>query len=258
MALTDTLVTREALRQAVLADVEDRCEQAAMSIEGGELDGIKVVSLGTLHEQVTAALALDLPPTSDRYAEVSTPASILTSVACPECGIPVDISVKLTGALAVDDDGAEIGVKAKSKKSLHVHGQMTLPNTIAEGQTGLDDFLAQEAATKALRVKILGAVADAGDLWADGNSSGPPPTLDAVAQRMGLSTEDQRADLEDALYNLAIAPVNDGDPFAMVEVVTGKGQPPHYVLTEAGIAWLAEHAEPYERDKPADESAAPE
>ncbi len=62
MAISDRQVeTRESLRRAVLGDLVDRCAAAAVPIEGGALDGIEVVSLGTLRGLIANALEDDLP-----------------------------------------------------------------------------------------------------------------------------------------------------------------------------------------------------
>lgn len=139
--LGDTLTSRDAVRRAVLDDIVGRCQIASVAMEGGPLDGIEVVSMGTLRDQVTAALLVDLPPVSDKYAEVTTPAHVVVSTVCPECRLPVDIGVKLAPRLTVESNSTELSVKAKSKAVAHIHGQQVLSN-VPEGQEdfGLDDI----------------------------------------------------------------------------------------------------------------------
>lgn len=139
--LGDTLTSRDAVRRAVLDDIIGRCQIAAVAIEGGALDGVEVVSMGTLRDQVTAALLVDLPPISDKFAEVTTPAHVVVSAVCPECKLPVDIGVKLAPRLTVEGGTTELSVKAKSKAVNHMHGQQVL--NVPEGQEdfGLDDVV---------------------------------------------------------------------------------------------------------------------
>ena len=238
MALTDTLTTREALRRAVLDDIIARCELAAQTIEGGPLDGISVVSMGVLRDQVTGSLMVELPTPSARYAEVITPATIAVSAVCPECDLPVSLTVKLTPQLTVDDDGAEIAIKAKASKVPHNHGQLTLPTE--DGQLGLDDVVVDD-----LRLRILRAIYDVGAERVDEvEEPGPPPTLDAIAIRLELATESDRSDLEESLY--AYSQLDE----PLVSVLTAAGAPVEYVLTEAGEALVmaADEDEPDEGD----------
>lgn len=159
--LADTLTSRDAVRRAVLDDIVGRCQTVAVAIEGGPLDGIEVVSLGTLRDQVTAALLIDLPPASDKYAEVTTPAHVVVSAVCPECHLPVDIGVKLSPRLTVEGNTTELSVKAKSKAVNHMHGQQQL--NVPEGQEdfGLDDI------------------------------AGPPPTIDELETALLLVLPDE-------------------------------------------------------------------
>jgi hypothetical protein len=223
----DTLVTRDAVRRAVLQDIVDRAEIAGTdSTELGLAPGGRFLSLGTLREIVTEHLLVDLPPSSDQYAEVSTPARIMVAALCPECGLPANITVNLTSQLTVDDDGSEIAVKSKTKPMAHLCHQLPLPN-VADGQVSVEETL------DTLRIRILRAVADVSDAHAAEIDPGPPSSLDAVAKHMDIVNESERADLEDALYGYA------GLEEPLVELVSLKGSPLTYVLTEAGIAAVA-------------------
>jgi hypothetical protein len=229
VAITDTLTTREALRRAALDDIIARCELASVVMEGGELDGLKVVSMGVLRDQVSGALMVKLPPPPNTWAEVATPATIVTSVICPECDLPQVITVKLGPKLTVDDDGAELSVKANSKGSVHVHGQLSLDGE-AE-QIGMDDVVIDDH-----RLRILRAVAAVGDRYTDaGDVQGPDseplppmPTLDAIARELELATEADRFDLQDSLQGYAQA-----DP-PLVAIDTVAGEVTTYALTDAG------------------------
>ena len=226
MALTDTLTTREALRRAVLDDIIARCELAAQTIEGGPLDGIAVVSMGVLRDQVTGSLMVELPTPSARYAEVITPATIAVSAVCPECDLPVVIGVKLGPKLTVDDDGAELSVKSSSKGMAHIHGQLTLPTE--DGQLGLDDVVIDD-----LRLRILAAVAANVDAETEAVLI-QWPTLDEIATALELASESDRDDLEESLYAYSQLET------PLVDVVSVKGEPVRYALTPAGAAILAQ------------------
>lgn len=177
MAISDRQVeTRESLRRAVLGDLVDRCVAAAVPIEGGALDGIEVVSLGTLRGLIDNALEDDLPPPSERRAEVSTPAIVLVSAICPECRLPVEIIVGLTPQLTVDNDGAEIAVKAKSKARSHVCGQLALALVGDQADFGLEDVVGEVPSDEAIleaiaAVELFTPEAIAGllpmELWTD-------------------------------------------------------------------------------------------
>ena len=236
MAITDTLTTREAVRRAALDDIIGRCEIASVVMEGGELDGLKVVSMGVLRDQVSGALMVKLPPPPATWAEVATPATIVTSVICPECDLPQVITVKLGPKLTVDDDGAELSVKANSKGSVHVHGQLSL-----DGETGSQLTLG-DVVIDDLRLRILRAVATVGDRYTDdphdeGIQSAPMPTLDVIARELELATEADRFDLQDSLAGYAQA-----DP--PLVAIDSDGVSTTYALTDAGSELIDEAETP--------------
>lgn len=152
--LGDTLTSREAVRLAVLDDIVGRCQIAAVAIEGGALDGIEVVSMGTLRDQVTAALLIDLPPTSDRYAEVTTPANVTVEALCPECREPTEILVRLYPSLTVEEGVTKLAVKASSKAVNHMHGQQPL-NLEGQQDFGLADLVGPAPTVEQLETLLL-------------------------------------------------------------------------------------------------------
>ena len=222
MALADTLTTRDALRKATLEDIVARGEIAAQTIEGGALDGVKVLSLGTLRNLVTEALTVRLPAPSDKFAEVTTPAKITTSAMCPECGLPTVITVDLTPQLTVDDDGAEITVNAKKTKRPHVHNQLPLPEADDADQATVVGAIEDH------RLRILAAVYDVEVAADQAEDPGPAPTLDIIARALEIAFEKDRGDLEDSLYSYS-----QSDP-PLVEVRSVVGEPVTYHLTDAG------------------------
>lgn len=219
--LGDTLTTREAVRRAALDDLVTRAEIDAVPMDGGPLDGLQVVSVGRLRELQVAALLVDLPPASEEYAEVKTPATIAVDAICPECHEPVDIAVKLVPRLVVEGNTTELGVKAKTKAVIHMHGQQRLPAT--PGQETLDAI-----EIDGLRLKVLGAVYDL-ELERDAeHEPGPPVSLELIARRLDVATDNDRGDLEESLYRWAQV-----DP-ALVEIVHAVDEPVTYHLTVEG------------------------
>lgn len=193
MALADTLTTREAVRRAALEDIVARCELAAITLgrEAGELDGLTVITMGTLRDQVSGSLM-----------------------------------VKLAPLLTVDDDGAEISVKAKASKMAHQHGQLSLDGAAAGDQLELDDVVIDD-----LRIRILTAVDDLNDELLDATEAGRPTTLvtlDAIAVRLEFATEHERGDLEESLYRYSQLE----EP--LIEIKSVAGEPVTYDVTEAG------------------------
>ncbi len=217
--LADTLTTREAVRRAALDDLIARAEVAATAIEGGALDGIQVVSLRTLRDLQAEALVDELPPPSERYAEVITPATVTVSTVCPECRETTGIVVKLGPRLTVEGGTTELAVKAKSKAVTHMHGQLSLPEV--EGQETLEE------AIEDLRLRILGAVNQVGIAW-ERDIDAPAPTLDAIASVLQLATDNDRFDLEESLYAYSQA-----EP-PLIDIVKAKHQT-RFVVTPAGI-----------------------
>lgn len=234
--LGDTLTTRDALRRAVTDDIVGRAQAVAVAVDGeGPLAGVEVVSLGTLRQIVTDHLDVRLPPPSEHHAEVTSPATVTVTNICPECDLPSKTTVKATTVLTVTDEGSEISTKLKTKAAPHLCGQLQLEEAgdQAAGQISVDEAVGE---IDELRIRILRAVADVSDAWgnkADGTVDGPPPTLDAIAKALELVSESDIGDLEESLhaYSQAETP--------LVDVVSAKGSPVHYVLTEAGIDLVA-------------------
>lgn len=226
--LGDTLTTREAIRRAAIDDVVTRAELASVKQDGGPLDGLQVVSIGVLREQVIASLLVPLPPPSDRYAEVSAPADVLVSAPCPECHETVTTTMEIHQKLTVENNVRNISLKGTAEAVVHMHGQRTLDDA---GQVTVDEAVGQ---IEDLRLRILRAVADVGDAHAAETNPGPIPSLEAIAIHLELATDSDRGDLEESLH--AYSQLEE----ALVEVVSVKGEPPTYVLTEAGLAMVAE------------------
>jgi len=121
-------------RVAVVDLLRKRLEARLQEVEGGSWDGVRVVTAKDLAE----ALAGDLPPASLFSAEVRTPARIAVDAVCPRCGIPSTIGVEIHPELVVDDDGAELRVKAKAKARTHLCGQTRLDEAADSDQMSFE------------------------------------------------------------------------------------------------------------------------
>lgn len=149
----DTLTTRDAVRRAVADDIVGRAQAVAVKGEG-PLDGVDIISLGTLRQVVNDHLSVQLPPPSDKHAEVTTPATVNVHTICPECDLPSVITGKLTPQLTVTNDGAEIAAKFKAKSKVHVCGQLSLPESDVD-QATLDEALDDEDVAPAEPVAVF-------------------------------------------------------------------------------------------------------
>jgi hypothetical protein len=70
--------------------------------------------------------AHQLLPTDSHYAEVVTGATIVVWAICPNCGIAGAITLNIDPELRVSPDSGELHLKAKSKGTPHVCGQLPL------------------------------------------------------------------------------------------------------------------------------------
>lgn len=131
-----TLVTdtRAALREALLADLEQAIDERSQTLESGPLEGLVVISAGHVDEVFAEARQADLPELDDTTAEVRTPATVFVLAECPRCHIGQTISVEMEPQLVVSRDGSELKLKARAKSRTHVCGQLPLPVGAADGQ----------------------------------------------------------------------------------------------------------------------------
>jgi hypothetical protein len=108
--------TRAAFRLSVLDAVRIELDGLAIPIEGGPLDGIQVVSIGSIAEASSGSRRARCPPIDVRAAEVKTPADVYVDAICPECNLPTRILVQLTTVLETTREaGSTIKLKAKAK-----------------------------------------------------------------------------------------------------------------------------------------------
>lgn len=254
MAISDTIATRSALRDALQRDLLDTLNQQfrpllalitdeqrnghVMSAEEQDaailagtraMPELKVLTRKDVLEAVAAVFDQPLPPPPNDHAEVATikgKATVTVAAECPECGIAHPILLQIGPELLVDNDGKELRIKAKAKGRPHTCGQLPLEEGTTEQMT-VDDTLAEQ-----LRIGILSAVSLAED------EDPAVPTVDAIAKLMDppLESESDRGDLAETLDRMAL------DPDPLVEVRQDKGGPRTYWLTPAGDE-LLEQAE---------------
>lgn len=148
---TDTIAnTRGALRSETTRLLEEAITGRAETIEGGPLDGVRVVSMGNVREAVGEVVAAQLPPVDEASAEVTagrSPARIVVWAVCPSCGIRQSLAVEITPTLDVSFNGRELKLHAKAKGRAHICGQLPVEDgtnqvTLDELEADTEDILA--------------------------------------------------------------------------------------------------------------------
>ena len=134
--------TRESFRRDMLDFIGEAARTGAVAIEGGALDGIEVLSLGKIEELLGIVAELPIPPVSDRYAEIRTPATVYVDAFCPRCFLPGQMVMTVGAELRVDSEKAELRLKAKASGRPHSCGQLVLA-TVVEAQASIDDAIAE-------------------------------------------------------------------------------------------------------------------
>lgn len=160
MGQADVLATRTAFRDELRKDLMTRANDFYRDLSelapvadvptGDETNGhsdidhepakVAVLTRRAFTDLVNDVFEVPLPPPSEHYAEVSTPAKVIVAAECPKCGIAQPIEVGLSPELLVDPDGSELRIKSKTKGRTHVCGQLPLPDAAAPiDQLTLDD-----------------------------------------------------------------------------------------------------------------------
>lgn len=121
-------------REALRRKYRDELDSLAQDVPGGKLDGVRVVRLDDVEKVLTAPL----PPLSLHGAEVTTPGRVDVTAICPQCDEKAEIAVAISTELRVEDDGATLRVKGKSKAASHVCGQESLPFGTVKGQESFE------------------------------------------------------------------------------------------------------------------------
>lgn len=140
MALDDVILTRTAyrdeLRKALVSVAESSFVEADPS-----WDGVPALTRPLFDQAVAAVFDLPVPLPSE-HAEVKTPAHVLVAAICPRCDLPTTILVTIHPELVVDEAGAEIRIKTKTKARSHRCGQQELPleGASSSGETGLEQI----------------------------------------------------------------------------------------------------------------------
>lgn len=142
MPMPPTLTTAESLRQTIRFDLMEKVEATLRVVSPDDPDwgGVRALTRGDVLTIFADVFDEKLPPPSETFAEVSTPATIDVTSACPRCHIAVEGEVKIVPELRVTEDSSAIHWKATSKAKTHVCGQLTLPKEegVAPGQEALD------------------------------------------------------------------------------------------------------------------------
>lgn len=130
--------SRAAFRDDLKAVFVELVQEGEQQVEGGSWDGVPVLTRKTVDEAVAAVFNAPLPPYSDTRTEVATPGTILVSADCPKCHIASVIVLTVSSKLEVDDQGAELKLRAKAKARTHVCGQQSLPLDDLDGQESFE------------------------------------------------------------------------------------------------------------------------
>jgi hypothetical protein len=135
--------TRSALRGWLFRKIEKELEDRWHEIEGGELDGIKVLSKGNLEEVLYRLKYEQLPPAEKTSGEVRTPSVVTVWAVCPHCGIAQDIGLTIDVALILDPTGTHLKLLPKSKARTHVCNQLLLPQGEEDVQLTISDIVGE-------------------------------------------------------------------------------------------------------------------
>lgn len=182
----------ETRAEATHLQLKKRLEEHLKTVEGGEWDGIQVVTNADLLE----VFGEGLPEPNERAAEVTTPARISVLGLCPSCGQGSYLAVHINPVLTVDGNGRSLKLTAKSKAVNHICGQIALPQVVApagQEECGLEDIVRPEDALTDEERK-----ADEGPLLED-------------AMATGLVEDAERDRSEAAAWDPATPPVPDDD-----------------------------------------------
>jgi hypothetical protein len=98
-----------------------------LDLDEGEAP-VPVVTIAHLRDSLRDLFREELPPPSERSAEIRTPGMLTVWAKCPNCGIHMVIPLQVTPQLVLDDGVGELKLKAKSKGRIHACGQLTIEN----------------------------------------------------------------------------------------------------------------------------------
>lgn len=224
MALDDVILTRTAyrdeLRKAVAAAADERLEK----VEGGPWDGVPVLTEPKLLEAINAVFDLPVPTPSDRHAEVVTPATITVAAVCPRCDLPTTILLAISPELRVDDSGAEIHVKTKTKPRSHICGQQELPLGHSDDEKeDLEQMSFLEAVAGAAAPISAEELLDLLSLVRDEFTPDAFPTLEEI-NRWTEPVREQVKEWATATYNLPSDATDDDAP-TLPKVLGGEDEP---------------------------------
>ena len=144
-----------------LANVREALEARLQPVEGGPLDGVRILIAADMEAALAEAV---IPPPDAHAAEVAEPASITLVASChvPHCGESVPVVVRLESYTKARRESTIIGHVAIGTPTEHVCGQMALPMDAepeAEGQTAWDIPRSPDMDTAVERiVEMLGRV----------------------------------------------------------------------------------------------------
>lgn len=224
MALDDVILTRTAYRDELRKALVDVAKGSLQKVEGGSWDGVPVLTEPKLDEAIGAVFDLPVPTPSDRHAEVVTPATITVAAICPRCDLPTTILLTVQPELRVDDSGAEIHVKTKTKPRSHACGQQELPLGHSDDEkSDLEQMSFLEAIADAIKPISAEELLDLLSLVRDEFTADAFPTLEEI----NGWTEPVREQVKEwgtATYNLPSDATEDDAP-KLPKVLGGEDEP---------------------------------
>lgn len=139
--MTDTVDVKAAPREALRRHYREEIDKVVETIEGGPWDGRRVVTVERLDE----ILAAQFPRLALFGTEVATPGRVVVTANCPQCDEHAEITVAVSSELRVEDDGATLRVKGKSKAASHICGQTSLDYDAKQGEAfELEDIVGSD------------------------------------------------------------------------------------------------------------------
>jgi len=117
------------------ANLREALEARLQPVEGGPLDGNRILTAGDVEEAIKAAA---LPPPDEHAADLAEPAQVNLTAECHFCHEHVPVGVRLESYAKARANATTVGFLAIGSPVTHVCGQTMLPlgdASEAEGQT---------------------------------------------------------------------------------------------------------------------------
>jgi len=121
--------------QSYAHNLKAELESRLIPIEGGPMDGVRMLTAADLGLAFEAAL---MPPVDTHVAELLTPATVYLDALCHICGERARVAVGLESKTTVDDKRRVIAAKVDAGSVNHLCGQLPLNVTPDEPDGQMD------------------------------------------------------------------------------------------------------------------------